>query len=255
MTAERLAEVGLRLEVTGPLVTVVLDRPGRRNAQGPPLWQALADVGRTLAGDVRVVLLRAEGPSFSAGLDRALLTHDGVAALGRQPPTEALAVLAGYQEAFTWWSRPDLVSIAAVQGHALGAGLQLALACDLRVAAGDISLGLPEVSLGLVPDLGGTGRLVELVGPARALELCATGRWLGAGEAMTWGLVNAVVPVAELHQTARDLAAAVLAAPRDAVVEVKALLAGAGLRSPAEQCEAEREAQLRRLRELAGQGE
>jgi enoyl-CoA hydratase/carnithine racemase len=245
-----LREAGLRLEMAGPLATVILDRPERRNAQGPPVWHALADIGRALPGDVRAVLLRAEGPSFSAGLDRELLDVDAVRSLASRPDDEALAVLAGYQEAFRWWRRPSLLTVAAVQGHALGAGLQLALACDLRIAADDAVLALPEVTLGLVPDLGGTGRLVDLVGPARALELCATGRRLDAVEAHEWGLVNAVVPPAELAAAGRDLVAAVLEAQRDAVVEIKALVTGAGSRSAEAQCEAERHAQLRRLRAL-----
>jgi enoyl-CoA hydratase/carnithine racemase len=151
--------------------------------------------------------------------------------------------------------RPDLISVAAVQGHAIGAGFQLALACDLRVLAHDAQLAMPEVTLGLVPDLGGTKRLVELVGYARALEICVTGRRLDAAEAGRLGLATVVVPGAELDAAVADLVAAVLAGPRDAVVEVKALLAGAAGRSYDDQLRAEREAQVRRLRDLAGLGE
>ena len=203
-----------------------------------------------------MVVLRAEGPSFSAGLDRSLLSDEaGIARLGRLPDAEADAVLQGYQAAFTWWSRPDLVSIAAVQGAAIGAGFQLALACDLRIAASDAFFRMAEPSLGLVPDLGGTAVLVETLGTSRALEICLTGRPVAAPEALAWGLVNDVVPPGDLDGAVEELVTTLLAAPRDAAVETTALLRGATGRRPTEQRAAEREAQLRLLRGLAGTGE
>lgn len=199
---------------------------------------------------MRVVLVRGEGASFSAGLDRSQLTL--LADLGRADDAEEQIL--GFQRGFTWLSRPDLVSIAAVQGHAIGAGFQLALACDLRVAAEGTVFAMAETSLGIVPDLTGTHPLVAAVGLPRALEWCLTGRRVDASEALAAGLVNRVVPAEELDQAARDLAAAVLASPRDAVVETKALLQGAGSRTAPEQWKAEREAQVRCLRDLASQG-
>ena len=252
---------GLRLELDGDgaVATVTLCRPERRNAQSPALWRALAAVGRSLPGTVRAVLLLAEGKSFSAGLDRAAFTPEGIPGerglLDLAKGEEGDEVIAGYQQAFTWWRRPDLVSIAAVQGHAVGAGFQLALACDLRLVADDVQFAMRETALGLVPDLAGTKPLVDLVGPARALEICGTGRWVGADEAVRIGLANAALPAAELRAAAADLAAALLASSRDALVETKALLQGAPGRSYDEQRAAERAAQLRRLRDLAGLGE
>jgi enoyl-CoA hydratase/carnithine racemase len=181
-----------------------------------------------------------------------------VTELGALPAAEVAARIADAQAAFGWLRRTDLITIAGVQGHAIGAGFQLALACDLRVLTDDAQLAMAEVTLGLVPDLGGTKRLVELVGYARALELCATGRRLDAAEARQLGLANLVVPAAELDAAVADLTAAVLAGDRDAVIEIKALLAGAAARSYPEQARAEREAQARRLRDLAdlaGSGE
>jgi enoyl-CoA hydratase/carnithine racemase len=248
------AAAGVRWDRAGPVATITLCRPEVLNAQSPATWTALRDIGRELPGDVRVVVVRGSGRAFSAGLDlgaaQALLPE--VAALD---PADAERRIAGYQEGFTWLHRPDLVSIAAVQGHAIGAGLQLALACDLRVLADDARLSMAEVTLGLVPDLAGTRRLVELVGYARALEICVTGRRLDAAEADRIGLANLVVPAADLDAAVQDLTAAVLAAPRDAVVEIKALLAGAAERTPAAQLAAERAAQVRRIRDLAGLGE
>jgi enoyl-CoA hydratase/carnithine racemase len=132
----------------------------------------------------------------------------------------------------------------------VGAGLQLALACDLRVLADDAQLSMKEPSLGLVPDLGGTQPLVDLVGYSRALEICATGRWVGAAEAAATGLATIVVPVEELDAATRDLAAAVLASPAGAVRATKALLHGASSRTYDEQRAAERAAQAGRLRDL-----
>jgi enoyl-CoA hydratase/carnithine racemase len=249
---------GVRLAVEGEVATVTLCRGERRNAQTPGTWRALAEVGRTLPGSVRIAVLRAEGTSFSAGLDRQMFTLEGIegepsfSRLAAGSDAELDAVIAGFQEAFSWWRRHDLVTIAAVQGHAVGAGFQLALACDLRVCADDVQFSMRETSLGLVPDLTGTKPLVDLVGYARALEICATGRWVQAEEAERTGLANLVVPRDQLDAAVEDLAAALLAAPRDAVIETKALLRDAGGRSYDEQRAAERAAQARRLRDLAG---
>ena len=145
---------------------------------------------------------------------------------------------------------PPFVSIAAVQGHAVGAGFQLALACDLRVITPDAKFSMREPALGLVPDLGGTQPLVQLVGYSRALEICATSRWVEAEEARELGLANIVVPAEELAATVKDLSEALLAPLPAAVRETKALLLGAADRPYEEQLQAEREAQTRRLKEL-----
>lgn len=246
----------VRFDRQGPVATVTLNRPAVLNAQTPEMWAALRDGARDLPGDVRVVVLRGEGRAFSAGLDLSSVGSDAsFATLAALPTREAEQRIAGFQEAFSWLRRPDLITVAAVQGHAIGAGFQLALACDFRVLAEDAQLTMAEVSLGLVPDLGGTKRLVELVGYARALEICVTGRRVPAAEADRIGLANLVVPAAELTAAVEDLVAAVLAAPRDAAIEIKALIAGAAGRSFTEQEAAERAAQLRRLRDLAGAGE
>lgn len=248
---------GVRLERDGPVATVTLDRPDTLNAQTPATWEALRRIGAHLPGDVRVVVVRGQGRSFSSGLDLSMASdpEGPLTGLARVPAPAAAERIAGYQQAFAWLRRPDLVTIAAVQGHAIGAGLQLAVACDLRVLTEDAQLAMAEVTLGLVPDLGGTKRLVELVGYARALEICITGRRLDAAEAHRVGLANLVVPAVELTDAVRDLVAAVLAAPRDAAVEIKALLSGAAGRTYAEQERAEREAQVRRIRDLARVGE
>lgn len=118
---------GVRLTVDDAVATVTLTNPAKRNAQSPALWRALTEAGRALPGTVRVVVLRGEGMSFSAGLDRQAFTPEGFDGepsfldMARGPEAELDATIAEYQEAFTWWRRNDLVSIAAVQGHAIGA--------------------------------------------------------------------------------------------------------------------------------------
>ncbi|HET7302964.1 MAG TPA: enoyl-CoA hydratase/isomerase family protein [Segeticoccus sp.] len=231
--------------------------PAHHNPQTPSLWAALELAARQVDDGVRIVLLRAEGPSFSAGLDRRLFTPGGIEGerslvdLTTLPTEQIEDEIAGFQRAFAVWSEVPAIVVAAVQGHAIGAGFQLALAADLRVVAEDVGFAMREPSLGLVPDLGGTARLVRLVGEARALEICATGRVVGAAEAVAIGLAQAAVPVAELDGAARDLAAAVLEAPEAAIRELKPLLRRALDGSEEDQRQRERAAQARLLRRAA----
>jgi enoyl-CoA hydratase/carnithine racemase len=255
-----MTEPEVRVDRDGPVATVTLCRPHVLNAQTPSMWGDLRQIGRDLPGDIRVVVVRGEGRAFSAGLDLNAVSASAdepssFAHMATLSDDEASAQIALYQEAFGWLRRPDIVSVAAVRGHAIGAGFQLALACDLRVCAEDAQFSMAEVALGLVPDLGGTKRLVELVGYARALEICVTGRRVGSAEAERIGLANTVVSPEGLDEAVAALTAQVLAARRDAVVEIKALLAAAAGRSFADQERYEREAQVRRIRDLIGAGD
>jgi enoyl-CoA hydratase/carnithine racemase len=251
------AKAGVRLTVGGELATVTLDRVAKRNAMTPSMWWQLAQIGRALPGSVRGVLLTAQGPSFSAGLDRSVLVGDTgkpgktLIDLATSDPRDAELTIEAFQEAFTWWRRTDLITVAAVQGHAVGAGFQLALACDLRIVADDARFAMREISLGLVPDLGGTKPLVDLVGYGRALEICTTGRWVDAAEAERIGLANKVVPTHELAHEAELFIRELLAADRDALIETKGLISGAVQRDYDAQRAAERAAQVRRIRALS----
>ncbi len=251
------APVGLRVEVDGAVAHVTLADAGRRNAQTPALWRALARIPATLTEEVRVVLVDAEGPSFSAGLDRRMFEPGGIAGepsltdLAALPPAELDASIAQFQRAFTWLRDDRFVSVAAVRGHAVGAGFQLALACDLRLVADDARFCMREPALGLVPDLGGTQPLAECLGYAAALELCVTGRWMEAPEAVQRGLALRSVAVDELPAAARELVTALSVAPVGAVRATKRLLRAAGGRDLAGQLVAERAEQAGRLAELA----
>jgi enoyl-CoA hydratase/carnithine racemase len=252
---------GLRLAIDGAVATVSLGRPERRNAMTPAVWHDLAEMGASMPAEVRVVVVRGDGPSFCAGIDLSLLSSGGSGGNGGSSPEAALAATAGdepianpadqdfeqkvasYQAGYLWLRDPSIVSIAAVQGHAIGAGFQLALACDLRILTEDAKLCMKEPALGLVPDLTGTKPLVDLVGLPRAIELCLTARTVGAAEALLLGLAELVVPGAELDAAVADLVAALLAIDPAAARATKALLQQAPGNTLAGQVAAERRAQ------------
>lgn len=205
-----------------------------------------------------MVVVRGAGRAFSAGLDRRLLTaaevdgHPGILGVATLADEDADATIAAYQAGFAWLRRPDRVTVAAVHGHAVGAGFQLALACDLRLVADDVQFSMAEAPLGLVPDLGGTHALVRAVGHARAVEMCLSGRRVGAAEAVSAGLALRAVPVDELDGAVAALVTSLLVAPPAAAAETLGLLAAvADGADPAAALAAERAAQLRRLRSLA----
>jgi enoyl-CoA hydratase/carnithine racemase len=251
---------GIALDVDGARATITLVRPDVLNAQTPDTWLALAAVGESLPATVRAVVVRGEGRAFSAGLDRSLFAptpeRPGIVGLAQVPAEEADARIAGYQTGFAWLRDPARVTVAAVQGHAIGAGFQLALACDLRIVADDVQFRMAETTLGIVPDLGGTLPLVRAVGYSRAVEICLTGRPVGAQEAVAVGLAQRSVPRGGLDAAVDELVAALLAPAPGATAETLALLASAADGpDPAAQLAAERAAQLRRLRSLAaGEG-
>jgi enoyl-CoA hydratase/carnithine racemase len=210
----------IRYEGDAGVATVMLARPEKRNAVSLDMFRELGEATDLAASDpeIRAVLLLGEGKSFSAGIDLTTLGEldpTGPAFHGfvrmAQRPYRNLATMA----------KP---TIAAVQGHAIGAGFQLALACDLRLAATDVVFGMFEVRYGLVPDLGGNKPLAELVGPGRAKELVWTGRTVDAVEAEAIGLVNHVVALDALPKEAQTLAAELAAAPPIPVSLAKALI-------------------------------
>lgn len=270
--AFREQDPGLRLDIDGAVATITLSRPERRNAMTPSMWRGLAGIGASLPADVRVVLVRGDGPSFSAGIDLRLLSSPGGSDDGGGPSGEDGASdgvpaddrladptgdgfdgwLADCQAGYLWLRDPSIVSVAVVQGHAIGAGFQLALACDLRVLADDATLCMKEPALGLVPDLTGTKPLVDIVGLPRAIEICLTARTVTAVEAAELRLAEIVVPVAELDDCVRDLVAALLATDPAAARATKDLLARAPGHSLHQQAAAERFAQIRLQRARRG---
>ena len=250
---------GVRLTVDDAIATVTLTNPAKRNAQTPALWRALAEAGRSLPGTVRVVVLRGEGKSFSAGLDRQAFTPEG---FDGEPSFIDLARGSRRRARRDHRRVPGGLHLVAAQRHRVHrrragachrAGFQLALACDLRVVADDVQFAMRETSLGPGPrpdrhaPAGRPGRLRPRAGDLRHRAASCTPR---RPSAPAWPTSSC--PPTSSTTPSRDLAAALLAAPRDAVIETKALLRGRPDRTYEEQRAAERAAQARRLRDLAG---
>jgi enoyl-CoA hydratase/carnithine racemase len=195
-----VGEISVEVDV---VATICLDRPAKHNALTPEMLAQLEEIliGLDADRDVRVVLVTAAGNrSFCAGADikrfKALQPLDMWAQWTR-PGHRVFDHLAGLRQP----------TIAAVSGNAYGGGFELALACDLRIAADDATLGLTEVGIGTLPGWGGTGRLRDLVGAGRAKELIFTGEPLTAERAIAWGVVNQLAPKAEVITIAHALAA------------------------------------------------
>lgn len=257
MNPEELTAAGLRYAVDGAVATITLNRPDVRNAQHPAMWAGLVRILEGLGDEVRVVVVRGAGGTFSAGLDLGLLDpgradeNGSLVATARKADAEIIDEIGTYQLPFAMLADPRFVSVAVVERHAIGAGFQLALSCDLRIAAEDAAFCMKEPALGLVPDLAGTKPLVAAVGYARALEICATARMIPAAEALALGLVQQVVPATELDGATSTLVEALTANFAGAVRATKALLQEAPHRSLDQQRLAERTAQVGRFRELA----
>jgi enoyl-CoA hydratase/carnithine racemase len=188
---------------------VGLNRPEKRNALHRELLFAAVDgvLAAERDADVRAVILHGEGPVFSAGVDFAMLAGDVQGGV----PVPFRTLVGEMQAALSRLEAFEKPIIGALHRYVPGLGLELALACDLRVATADCELGLPEVRVGLVPDVGGTTRLVRTVGAARAKDLIMTGRMIRADEALAIGLVHQVVPTGEHLAAAGRLAAEVAA--------------------------------------------
>lgn len=180
---------GVRVERRSGLAVLVLDRPDRLNALSRDVVRAIGAVGREFDADpsVRAVVVTGSGDrAFCAGAD--LKERAGMA------DDEVREMLGLYRTELAWLGAFRAPVIAAINGLALGGGLELALHCDLRVAKANAILGLPETSLGVIPAAGGTQRLPRIVGAARARELILLGRRVGAEEALAMGLVNRICP-------------------------------------------------------------
>ena len=198
---------------------ISFNRPERHNALNDEMggiWRAAVQAAID-DDDVHCILLCGEGPSFCSGRDTAQL---GTRAGGE---SDAEFVARAQEIRYAIMDAPKPV-VAAVQGHALGGGFETALGADMRIAADDARLGFPEIKFGLVADTGGTQLLTPLIGPARAKYLLMTGDRVDAAQALAWGIVDWVVPAAELRATALELCRKLAAAPPTAVAFAKQLV-------------------------------
>jgi enoyl-CoA hydratase/carnithine racemase len=197
------------IEDAGHVRTLTLNRPDKRNAFNQPLIKALHEalLDTSAQTDVHVIVLRGAGSVFSAGVD--------LMALGSQLGGDGIATLRPFRRA--WMDAVNLLeeipkpSVCVIHGGCFGGALETALACDLRVMAADAVTGLPETKLGLLPDVGGSARLPQVVGLGRAKELILTSKLIDGTEAERIGLVNRVAPADELDAAAQQLVDELLA--------------------------------------------
>jgi enoyl-CoA hydratase/carnithine racemase len=210
----------IRYERHGYVGSLALARPDKRNAQNPLMWKELALLGVELLADetLRCLVVTGEGPVFSAGIDLVEGLAGVVAGWADRPDNEGnMAEGEMAARTFSWIPSLGCASIAAVRGHAYGAGLQLALACDFRIFAEGTKVGLVETRYGIMPDMGGTVRLPRIVGESRARELILLGDIIEATEAFRIGLANRVVADNDLDAAAAELAARLAAQPPIAI--------------------------------------
>ncbi|HEY6798267.1 MAG TPA: enoyl-CoA hydratase-related protein [Kineosporiaceae bacterium] len=210
----------VKIERDGRVVTAYLNRPEVLNALSTDLLEELLGALEPLDRDpdVGCFVITGTGRAFAAGADireMAGKTHQDVVAEDYLARWEAFAGL-------------RTPKVAAVNGLALGGGCELAMMCDVILAAETAVFGQPEITLGVIPGIGGTQRLTRLVGAARAMDLVLTGRTLSAAEAERWGLVSRVVPAADLAAAAADVAGTIAGFGRPAVVAAREAVARAG---------------------------
>lgn len=210
----------VRLEVEDDVGTVVLERPPA-NAIDHQVGLELRETFREANGrdDVGAIVLWGGPRIFAAGAD--------IKAMATFGPDEVRPVVAALGDALDLLETMPKVSIAAINGYALGGGFELALAADLRYLATDAKIGQPEIRLGVIPGAGGTQRLSRLVGPGRAGDLIYTGRQVGADEALGLGLVQRVFTPDAVLAEARAAAAALASGPRAAIAAAKAAIRAA----------------------------
>lgn len=236
-------------ERDGDVFHVRLNRPDKRNAITDEMMDALADAfdraEDEFTAGVRVVLVRAEGRAFSSGID---LEQFGSLDEGLRRNLFPFTIR--YQAILNKIERCSLPVICVMHGYCLGLALELALACDFRIAVARTKLGLPESRLGIIPDVGGTVRLVNLIGPARAKDLVMTGRHIEAQQALDWGLVDHVFGRSELEQGVEQLVAELRASAPLAVSYAKRVVNDISDVSRGLQLEAWAQAQLFRSRDF-----
>jgi enoyl-CoA hydratase/carnithine racemase len=217
----------VKTEQRGTIFEILLNRPEKRNAISLELYDALGgaidEAGR--ADGVRAVLIRGQGKVFSSGIDLSAFLMFGDK-YGPRWQQKMRNITADFQAVLNRLEQLELPTIVLLHGYCLGLAMELALACDIRIAAEGTILGLPETRLGIIPDVGGTTRLTRLLGPGRAKELIFTGRQIDAAAAEQWGIVNHVVPAESLMAKGEELAAEIEAAAPLAVGMAKRVIDG-----------------------------
>jgi enoyl-CoA hydratase/carnithine racemase len=213
-----------------------LNRPDKLNSFTVLMWREMRAIGRELRDDddLRALVVIGNGRAFSSGIDTSVFTGAGGADALDEPDERdthadpTVSNILRVQESYSWLQDARYPTIAAVRGYALGAGLQLALACDIRVFARGASVGLLEHKYGILPDLGGTQRLPRVVGAGKAKELIWTAARIDADESYRIGLCDRLVDEADLESEVTALAAAIAAQPPLAVQGAKRAVEASG---------------------------
>ena len=206
-----------------------LDRPDKLNSFTVQMWREMSEIGRELRDDseLRALVVIGNGRAFSSGIDTSVFTANRADAIEEGPDAgtrhsdPTVDGILRTQDAYSWLEQARYPTIAAVRGYALGAGLQCALACDIRVFARGTSVGLLEHKYGILPDLGGTQRLPRVVGPGKAKEMIWTAARIDAEEAFRIGLCERLVDDDALEREVAALAATIAAQPPLAVQGAK----------------------------------
>jgi enoyl-CoA hydratase/carnithine racemase len=204
----------LSLEREGGIAIITIHREAKRNALHGPLWTGLKRVAEFLASDApRVVILTGGGGHFCAGMDLSFenpLVQRLAPYLQDKNEIQLTMLIAELKAVPAALTKIPCPVIAAIEGACAGGGLELALACDLRVGAAESFYSLPETRVGMMPDVGGTVRSARLLGKTRAAELVLTGRRVAVEEALSWGLINRTCPKGQAVATAKALAAEIM---------------------------------------------
>ena len=215
----------VQLKKEPPLGWIYLNRPDKLNAINEQLMKDLRQAVDELVADdqIRVIIITGLGKAFCAGADISQFkTLNGLT---------AWEFAKKGRELMDYIENLPKPTIAMINGYALGGGLELAMACDIRIAAEEAQVGLPEITLGIYPGFGGTQRLIRLIGQGKAMEMMMTGDRIPAREAERLGLVNKVVPLTELEKETRNFAIKLAEKPPVALKLVK-LLVNQGLDIP-----------------------
>ena len=212
----------------GPVAWVTLNRPAQFNAYNMAMRDELFEVLGAIYddGDVRAMVLRGAGQAFSVGGD--------LAEFGMAPSPIVARWVRFRRDVWAMLRGLPVPTIAAIHGYTVGGGLEMALLCDLAIAADDTRLCLPETGAGMIPGVAGTQTAARRLGLGRALDLCLTGRWIDAQEALLVGLVAEVVPLADLDRRALTIARALGGVARERSAMLKLAVWG-GLDLPLRQ--------------------
>lgn len=206
-----MKEIYLTGEKKGIIYCITLNRPNKRNAITFEMLAGICEISEKVASDpdVRAIIIKGEGKIFSAGLDLLSLSSEAGSVFGEDGigGQKVRAFLFKYQQYLNRLEAIELPIICAMHGKVLGLGVELALACDIRMMSDNCIWGMPELKFGFIADLGGTSRLSRTIGASRAMEVLITAKEFNAQQALKWGLVNYIYPQKELIRASEKMVA------------------------------------------------